>query len=235
MATLNASSLSLNDVQSALDKALAGDTVMLPAGTGTWTTSAKLTKPVIVLGAGKGKTNVKTPGADCFYLKCSTDQRIEIGLMSLSSTANQQGFGITMDNSGTLLTQIVIRDVDFKGFFSAFQNGTVGNSAGFGVCARCTFWDCKIPTRNKGFLKSMSQQACGNIPSPAWGTASYMVVEDCIYTLDQDAWEFYLSDTDGPCNAMFRHNQININHPEAGKVVTTCTGTMTADENARNG
>jgi hypothetical protein len=211
--TISAPSLSQSDVQSAINSAGSGDTVSLPAGSATWSASITITKPVIVLGAGQGKTNITVAnGGSGFYLKCPIDARIEIGLLSLTSGSNQQGFGITMDNSGTLLNSIVIRDIDFKGFYSAYQNGTVANSAGFGVCARCKFWNCKIPTRHKGFLKSLSASAVGNVPSPAWGTAAYMVVEDCHYVLDQDAWEFYLADTDGPMNVIFRFTTVDITH-----------------------
>ena len=166
---------------------------------------------MIVLGAGKGKTNVKTPGADCFYLKCSTDQRIEIGLMSLSSTSNQQGFGVTMDNSGTLLNSIVIRDVDFKDSFRRSRTGRSATAPGSASVRDVHFGTAKFPPGIRVF-KIHEPAGLWQCSFTGLGHRSVYGGRRLYLHARPDAWEFYLSDTDGPCNAMFRHNQININH-----------------------
>jgi hypothetical protein len=63
MATIFAASLSTTHVQAALNSAVAGDTVILPAGTGHWTTTVGWTAPanVTLLGAGSLST---TGGGD---------------------------------------------------------------------------------------------------------------------------------------------------------------------------
>jgi hypothetical protein len=67
-ATINAASCEHDDVQAAIDDALDGDTVMIPAGTCTWTTTVDVgtqtgwnppvydTKAITIQGAGVGRT-----------------------------------------------------------------------------------------------------------------------------------------------------------------------------------
>ena len=56
--TISASSCSESDVSSALSKAASGDTVTIPAGTCTWTTSLSFTAPgsISIMGAGSQST-----------------------------------------------------------------------------------------------------------------------------------------------------------------------------------
>lgn len=61
MATINAASTSLADVQTAIDSASTGDTVTIPAGDSTWGASAtylSVNKAITLQGAGQGQTNI---------------------------------------------------------------------------------------------------------------------------------------------------------------------------------
>lgn len=68
-ATINAASCSLANVTSAVAAAVAGDTVMIPAGTCSWSTTLTVNKAITMLGAGQGVTvlqdNVSKGGGSC--------------------------------------------------------------------------------------------------------------------------------------------------------------------------
>src|SRR5713226_8536946 len=54
--TVTAKSVSLADVGSAVGSAREGDTVMVPAGTASWTSTLTITKGITIEGAGNDKT-----------------------------------------------------------------------------------------------------------------------------------------------------------------------------------
>src|ERR671918_2752154 len=54
--TIAAKSVSLADVRSAIASARDGDTVTVPAGTATWTSSLNVDKHITLQGAGAGST-----------------------------------------------------------------------------------------------------------------------------------------------------------------------------------
>lgn len=57
-ATRTAASCSSTDVQNAVNAAVAGDTVTIPVGNCTWTSTVSVTKGIIIQGAGEGQTIV---------------------------------------------------------------------------------------------------------------------------------------------------------------------------------
>src|SRR5437870_2153368 len=68
-ATINAASCSQANVNSAITSAVDGDTVIIPAGTCSWTTTLTITKGISLLGAGAGSTvlqdNVPKGDSNC--------------------------------------------------------------------------------------------------------------------------------------------------------------------------
>src|SRR5215469_6851263 len=56
--TVNAASCNLVDVQRALDQAHVGDTVAIPAGTCTWTSTLTVSTAVNLLGSATGTTTI---------------------------------------------------------------------------------------------------------------------------------------------------------------------------------
>ena len=59
-ATVDAASCSQDDVQTAIDSAIRGDTVKVPAcAETTWDTAVTITKSITLQGAGAGSTNIK--------------------------------------------------------------------------------------------------------------------------------------------------------------------------------
>jgi len=57
--TFNAASPSLADVRAAIASAGNGDTVAIPAGTATWSSTLNVTKAITLAGAGIGQTIIK--------------------------------------------------------------------------------------------------------------------------------------------------------------------------------
>src|SRR5439155_10975484 len=54
--TITAGGVSLAAVQSAVSSAADGDTVVVPPGTGTWSSTLNVTKNISLVGAGVGQT-----------------------------------------------------------------------------------------------------------------------------------------------------------------------------------
>jgi hypothetical protein len=63
-ATRTAASCSLTNVQSAINAASAGDTVVVPAGTCTWSAQARISKSLTIQGAGIDATVIVSHGFD---------------------------------------------------------------------------------------------------------------------------------------------------------------------------
>jgi hypothetical protein len=62
--THTAASCSRSDVQSAINAASDGDTVIVPTGNGTWSSDVTLSKGITLQGAGVGLTNITQGGSD---------------------------------------------------------------------------------------------------------------------------------------------------------------------------
>jgi hypothetical protein len=55
-ATITAPSCNQADVQNAIEQAADGDTVLVPAGSSTWTSGISISKTLVLKGAGIGRT-----------------------------------------------------------------------------------------------------------------------------------------------------------------------------------
>ena len=95
MATVNAVSTSQADVQTAIDTAVDGDTVEVPAGSSTWATRVTIpeTKGIIFHGAGIGVTNITNP---------TTSTILAINLGTSNTTVDVSGFTFDANNIDTL-------------------------------------------------------------------------------------------------------------------------------------
>jgi len=222
-ATINAASISQAAVQNAVNSARTGDTVAVPAGSANWAAPVTVSQPIIIKGAGSGSsvitnTTHATSGLEtpCFVVSLHVDQRFEISGFHLAGIyiGNACSNGITLVSGSVLATQIVIHDIVFDGFSFGVQNGNNGNAIGFGVVYNCTFLNCRITCRNSGFYKAANLRG-SNVPSPAWGTAHYMVYEDNSIQFTKWTGGFqganYMGDTEYPMNYMVRHCTFNIN------------------------
>jgi hypothetical protein len=90
-ATINAASCSFAHVSAAVNAATAGDTIIIPAGSCTWTNNLTITKGVILLGAGADKRIItgSAPGALIVY--CPAD-------LSLNAPFRFSGFTLDFNH-----------------------------------------------------------------------------------------------------------------------------------------
>jgi len=90
-ATITAASCSRADVGSAVSASTYGDTVVIPSGSCTWTTSLNITKGITLQGAGASSTVITSAVTSTWLLTYKPDA---------TSIANDQPFkltGVTLD------------------------------------------------------------------------------------------------------------------------------------------
>src|SRR5262245_7791446 len=92
-ATRNAASCSSADVQSAINAAVAGDTVAVPAGNCTWTTKVTISNKALTLnGAGIGATNITDGiGGALDVDGASSANFVTVGGFTFIKSANNSG------------------------------------------------------------------------------------------------------------------------------------------------
>src|SRR5438445_13639926 len=102
-ATINAADTSFVAVQTAINIALDGDTVILPAGSSTWTKTLTCTKGIKIIGAGIDSTIITSglPGnAAALVIQVGTKSFTLSGFTFQDTSTSAFGFGI-VELSGT--------------------------------------------------------------------------------------------------------------------------------------
>ena len=110
-AVINASSCSNTSVQSAINSAASGDTVAVPTGNCTWTSTVTISGKAITLqGAGIGQTNVNdsTPGAALNITASSTNFVRVTGFTFIKSANNSNGM-VQIGGTSTFTGQVAFR------------------------------------------------------------------------------------------------------------------------------
>jgi hypothetical protein len=221
-ATITAASTSQGDVSRAIAAASAGDTVNIPAGQSIWNAAVKVSQPIVIVGAGQAETILingtsGTSGFETplFNVVLNVDRRLEISnLYFQDSGLDWNSNGINLYAGSLLPTQIVIHDCTFDSLSFAVMNGTGNSGACFGVVYNCRFLNCRITSRNSGYVNTAALRGF-TAPPYGWGSANYMVYEDNIITFTN--WTGgpqganYIGDTEYPMNYMVRHCTFNIN------------------------
>lgn len=106
-ATRTASTCNANDVQAAINTAVAGDTVVIPAGTCTWTTRVSWKAPSNTVL--QGQTTCTGSGAPSSNNLSCTDSTLIIDGLNRSSLGDIPALSITTSSSGTFrLTGITL-------------------------------------------------------------------------------------------------------------------------------
>ena len=136
-ATINAASPSLADVTAAIASAVDGDTVIIPAGTASWSSGITMTKGITIQGqtttdADAGTANdqtvlvdnlVRIPGGQGFF-KCTTNAGQSLRITGITFTG-QGGLTTTMNNGAIQLygtsDQVRIDHCHFTGQLASQQ------------------------------------------------------------------------------------------------------------------
>src|ERR1017187_1831970 len=71
-ATNTAASLSSSDVQTSINNASVGDTILLPSGSATWSSGVALNKPITIHGEGTNLTIITSSGPTLFTLTATS-------------------------------------------------------------------------------------------------------------------------------------------------------------------
>jgi hypothetical protein len=97
-ATINAASASLNDVSAAVASAIDGDTVVIPPGTASWTSTLSFSRGIILQGAGNDQTVILDD------VPLDNNGNAWVVKASLSSTQSFRMTGITVRNGSRTVT-----------------------------------------------------------------------------------------------------------------------------------
>jgi len=184
--TVTAASCSQADVGNAISTATYGDTVTVPAGTCTWTSSLVMTKGITLTGAGSSETIIRSGPVGGYLMiytpdktSVSTNARFEISGFTLDM-ANTGDAGIWLNNTaGTPISQVLVHDNVLKNMnagnksldpacLRVGENGDV-----YGVTYLNTFQDCKVVGENYG-----DYQISWNTTTLNYGAANNFYWED---------------------------------------------------------
>lgn len=161
--TRSAASCSRADVGSAVSASTHGDTVLVPAGVCTWTSTLTITRGIMLIGAGASQTTIRSGGLGGYILiyrpdttAVSSNARFEVAGFTFDMASKADG-GLWLDNtSATPITRTVVHDNVFKnqnasGSSLDFACLAIGeNGDVYGVAYSNAFQDCKIVGENYG-------------------------------------------------------------------------------------
>lgn len=213
-AAITAESMSLEDVQAAVDAAQPGDTVIVPAGTAFWDAALSVQKPITVRGAGIGASivsNVQGDGSDpgtyewfAFQLAGQTNGRVR--LSGFEVRMNRKSQGVTV--SGAKWSEVQIDSCKFS--------ESIDRAVRFNTLLRALVYNCTFVDN----LKSLDSYAI-SLRDESWqehltlGTLNCIVVEDC--TFRYDTWKprqaIAVASHGFGARAAWRHNTIVNNLP----------------------
>lgn len=234
MATINASSASNWHIQTAIDSASDGDTVVVPADTKTWTGDVTIpnTKGIALIGAGIGSTNITMSG-NGLYLQTSSD----------NSPARISGFSLIGGPGGTTSGAITVNNLDMGAFdwrIDHVKITDVGHANPFnGIVVQGYTWGlidhCQFVNTGRGVFIQMGLNSASD--PVMWGDYSWtqditiggpdaVYVEDC--TFDND-WDNTSQAVEGRWGARYvcRNNTID------GYEVDTHSGCTNYGRNSR--
>lgn len=167
--TYTAGALDYASVQAAINSGANGDTVLLPAGNGVWTSSIGINSNITLKGAGVGQTVINLSGnigVGCYM----TVSQGTVGWMSIvSNTSGPAVFNIT--NAGFRLTNI-----DYNASGSAGYFATMGPVAS-GLIDHCSIYS---GAGNSEFIFVRGATNAWQTPSRC-GTPTGVFIENCAF------------------------------------------------------
>ena len=147
--THTAASCSYSDVSNAISAASSGDTVLIPSGSCTWSSSLSITKGVYLIGAGAGSTNITGGFAGWLIQYSPSDYSANhpFRVSGFTFDGNGLGSGIRLNYHATNLTiQTKVR-ID-NNLFNDFGTQAIVNNGMRGVIDNNTFTNTDYPIRN---------------------------------------------------------------------------------------
>ncbi len=221
--TITAATCSQPDVQTAVNGAVAGDTVVVPAGTCAWTAPVSWTAPANVILQGAGNQTVLGGGDATVIVDnyASTNPLFSITTASASSTFRLFGFTFRGGSGGIKQNGVVALKGNSQNVrldHSHFDLSTY--SAGGQIGIRTSGWlygviDHNIFDDNKGISEGINiwseSIGGGSFGDGGWamdtgfGTNAFMFIEDNTFNRGIMA-----DDCDSGGKEVFRHNIVNV-------------------------
>jgi hypothetical protein len=207
---IHAVSCSQEDVQAAINAASNGDTVRVPAGNCTWTTTVTIpnTKGINLIGAGIGKTNIEdgTPvdGANtntALYIHNSEGKPFRVSGFTFTDGDNADWRGVIGMNGTCKNFRI-----DHCRFEALGQRAIFGSGDMWGLIDNCEFMESGHQVINFNSVGDTEW----NRPL-SLGTAQAVYIEDCLFERSAGSTGFGIIDVHNGGRFVIRKNTI-INH-----------------------
>jgi hypothetical protein len=226
----NAASAAYNDVLSAYNSASSGDTINIPVGNATWTSSLRIVdKDITILGAGQGSTIITYSGANAYNAGAfhvdndagSPKANFEIAHMTIIE-------GLGNRDTGASAVNIWDAGPDWRIHHLTVTNAYNGNminvgryqGSNSGLIDHCTFNATNANGHTKAFqinAKDMDTETGSGAPSVSYGSRSWtsastfgtkenLYIEDCTFNWTA---EYTCSDMDEGARVVFRYNTFN--------------------------
>ena len=204
--TIPAQSAARGDVQSAVNSAVSGDIVLVPAGTATWTEAVTIpsTKKITLQGAGMGVTKInRSPQGTAVDLLMSGSR--------LTGFSFTEGV-IVVDGDGWRIDHC---ELVFAAFTSGIRvSGSREDQHPVGVIDRCVCTNMRVSVHGWNGLLAHKIWA----QPLALGTNNAVFVEDNIFT---GTVHSNAMDGNYGCRYVFRYNTLNDIYVEAHSVQGT--------------
>lgn len=211
MTYIAAASAAASDIQTAHDAASAGDIILVPAGTPTYTTgtantpSLSITKAVTIRGAGATKT-VITNGCDGGFdevpIKVSG---VTAGLVRITGVGfagdGTGGFGFIFVTGVNSSGRFILDHIDFAG---TIISRSVVCTNSFGLIHDLTVNETDGIA--DGQILVVGNNEASWTLDPPWGTDEQVVIEDC--SLNSDGSALVLIDNQTAASYTVRHSTI---------------------------
>jgi hypothetical protein len=168
-ATITAANLTLAEVQSKIATAAHGDTIQLPAGTGTWSGTLQFTNPVSLIGAGTNLTRIIGTTEVTVFMNPATDKPIRLSGITFQLPTS----GATYFSAIRFGFTTMFRVDHCKFLFGKSQIGPWGRADG--VIDHCTFENGSVA------IRPYSDNGASWDRGFQLGTTNAMVVEDCAF------------------------------------------------------
>lgn len=208
-ATFTAPSCSLSDVQSAVNKAAEGDTVVIPSGSCRWSGGVTISKGITVQGAGTA-TTITSAGSSLFTINGNGSGNYRISNMVFLGTSSG-GTDIAINGAwdsmridhitwntgstrGIWLGRTMAGSIVYRGSTVLHQKVLIDNIN----------YKADVSTAGRPFLLiyGLGYKAWGQ--DDGWGTDNFVFIEDSAFTYNH--FSGYIVDTEMGGRYVFRHN-----------------------------
>ena len=206
-ATRTAASCNLSDVQSAVNASVAGDTVQVPAGSATWSTTLTFSKNISLIGAGIGNT-VITGSASPMIVYNPVNNSDLFRISGFTFNANNKQ--VIQLNNNSLYPPIYQVRIDHNRFAGSttLPGGGIENFGVRGVVDNNTFDNMRGGARAWGDNSGVGAFDWSHYPPLVFGAPNdNFYFEDNTFNLTSGA--YMISDCDQGGRYVYRYNTFN--------------------------